>query len=115
MQGYRRKSRRDTGRREVWGYKTEVEERIERWERLALRYKVKKEEALESCRDRNENAFARPNRLCEKNAKKLRFRAGELDLPDRRKRYTSSREEEEEDAQTCPCGKVIDDSIVELT
>ena len=76
MQGYRRKSRRDTGRREVWGYKTEVEERIERWERLALRYKVKKEEALESCRDRNENAFARPNRLCEKNAKNCDFVQG---------------------------------------
>ena len=39
-----------------------------------------------------------------KNLKKLRFRIGDLDLPERRKRYTSSRVEEE-DAQTCPCGK----------
>ena len=29
---------------------------------------------------------------------KLRFRAGDLDLPKRRKRYTSSREEEDMDA-----------------
>ena len=36
---------------------------------------------------------------------KLRFRVGDLDLPDRRKRYTSSREEEDEDAHMCPCGK----------
>ena len=36
---------------------------------------------------------------------KLRFRIGDLDLPERRKRYTSSRVEEEEEAQTCPCGK----------
>ena len=35
------------------------------------------------------------------------FRAGDLDLPERRKRYeyTSSREE---DAQMCPCGKAIE-------
>ena len=39
---------------------------------------------------------------------KLRFRAGDLDLPERRKRYTSSREEEEIDAQMCPCGKAIE-------
>ena len=37
---------------------------------------------------------------------KLRFRVGDLDLPGRRKRYTSSREEEV-DAQMCPCGKKI--------
>ena len=34
---------------------------------------------------------------------KLRFRVGNLDLPERRKRYTSSREEDM-DAHTCPCG-----------
>ena len=35
----------------------------------------------------------------------------DLDLPERRKRYTSSWEEEEEeeiDAQMCPCGKAIE-------
>ena len=36
---------------------------------------------------------------------KLRFRIGDIDLPERRKRYTRSRVEKEVDAQTCPCGK----------
>ena len=35
---------------------------------------------------------------------KLPIRVGDLDVPERRKRCTSSREEEE-DAQMCPCGK----------
>ena len=38
---------------------------------------------------------------------KLRFRVGDLYLPERGKgyEYTSSRDEEQEDAQRCPCGK----------
>ena len=39
---------------------------------------------------------------------KLRFRVGDQDLPERRKRYTSSRGEEEMDAHMCPCGKAIE-------
>ena len=39
---------------------------------------------------------------------KLRFGVGDLDLPERRKRHTGSREEEEVDAQMCPCGKAIE-------
>ena len=35
---------------------------------------------------------------------KLRFRVGDLDLPERRKRYSSSRKEEEEGRQACACG-----------
>ena len=38
----------------------------------------------------------------------LRFRVGDLDLPEKRKRYTSSKGEEEIDAQMCPCGKGIE-------
>ena len=38
---------------------------------------------------------------------KLRFRVGDLDLPERRKRYASSREEEEI-AQMYPCGKAVE-------
>ena len=41
---------------------------------------------------------------------KLRFRVGDLDLPERRQRYTSSRVEEV-DKQNCPsmaCGKTIE-------
>ena len=49
-------------------YKTEVEERIERRERLALRNKLKPEKDLRDLRgvkrrDRNENVFSRPNGL----------------------------------------------------
>ena len=39
---------------------------------------------------------------------KLRFRVGDLDLPERRKRYTSSREEEEVHVQMCPFGRAIE-------
>ena len=35
---------------------------------------------------------------------KLRFRVGDLDLPERRKRYTSSRKEEDVATSMCPCG-----------
>ena len=52
---------------------------------------------------RHENLFARPNGLRE--MLKLRFRVRDRDLPERRKRYTSRREEDEVDAQMCPCGK----------
>ena len=37
----------------------------------------------------------------------LRFRVGDLDLPERRKRYTSNREEDM-DARMCPCGTTIE-------
>ena len=37
----------------------------------------------------------------------MRFRVGDLDLPGRGKRYTSSREEEDVDAEMLPCGKAI--------
>ena len=39
---------------------------------------------------------------------KLRFRVGDLDLPERRKRYTSSREEKNIDAHMCRCGTTIE-------
>ena len=47
------------------------------------------------------------------NAKKLklRFRVGDLDLPEISKIYTSSREEEEEEevaTNFCPCGTTIE-------
>ena len=37
----------------------------------------------------------------------LQFRPVDLGLPERRKRFTSSRKEEEVDAQVCPCGKAV--------
>ena len=39
---------------------------------------------------------------------KLRFRVGGLDVPERRNKYTSSREKEDEDAQKCPCGEAVE-------
>ena len=39
---------------------------------------------------------------------KLPFRVGDLDLPERRKRYTSSREEEDVATDMCPCGTTIE-------
>ena len=38
----------------------------------------------------------------------LRFRVGDLDLPERRKRYTSSREEEGVATNRCPCGTTVE-------
>ena len=37
----------------------------------------------------------------------LRFRVGDLDLPERRKRYTSSRENEDVATKVCSCGTTI--------
>ena len=39
---------------------------------------------------------------------KLRFRKGDLDLQERRKTYTSSREEEDVATNMCPCGTTIE-------
>ena len=44
------------------------------------------------------------------NAKKLklRFSGGDLDLPEKRKKYTSGREEEDVATNLCPCGTTIE-------
>ena len=39
---------------------------------------------------------------------KLRFRVDDLDLPERKKRYNSSWEEEDVDSRMCPCGKALE-------
>ena len=39
---------------------------------------------------------------------KLRFRVGDLDLPDRGKRNTSSQEKEDVATPMCPCGTTIE-------
>ena len=39
---------------------------------------------------------------------KLRFRVGDLNLPERRNRYTSSPGEEDVAANMCPCGTTIE-------
>ena len=56
-------------------------------------------------KDRNKNVFARPYGLRENGRITISCRG--LGLK-RRKRGTSSREEEEAEAQMCPCGKAIE-------
>ena len=75
------------------GYKTEVKERIEIGERLALRNKVKEEEHLEVYAGLTEQIGMKTclnGRMDHAKTLKLRFRVGDLDLPERRKRYASS-------------------------
>ncbi|KCZ94934.1 hypothetical protein HOC_20993, partial [Hyphomonas oceanitis SCH89] len=89
-------------------------ERIESRERLALRKKVEGEEHLEMYGGLREGIGMKrylhgPMDFAKK--LKLRFRVGDLDLPERRRRYTSSREEEEVEAQMCPCGKAIESRV----
>ena len=88
----------------------EVEERIERREMLALRNKVESEKYLEVYGGLREGIGMKTYLHGPGLAKtlKLRFRVGDLDLPEGRKGYTSSREEEEVDAQMCPSGKAIE-------
>ena len=95
----------------IGGYKTEVKERMGRRERLALKKSVEGEDHLEIYgrlrQETGTKTYLHGPMDCVK-PPKLRFRVGDLDLPERRKRYTSSREEEEEDAQMCPCGKAVE-------
>ena len=110
MEGYRRKPRRDFSvHREVCGVQDRSKSNIEMRERLALRNKVKEEEHLKDLRggkrrNRNENVFARPNGLRENAETAISCRGPG---PARRKRFASSREEEEI-AQMCPCGKAVE-------
>ena len=93
------------------GYKTEVKERIEIRERLALRNKVKEEEHLRYIRGELRKEIGMKTYLQGPmdyaKTLKLRFLVGDLDQPGR-KRYTGSREEEEDDAQMCPRGKAVE-------
>ena len=87
------------------------EKKIEIRERLALRNKVKEEEHIEMYGGLREEVrtktYLHGQMDCAKMLK-LRFRLGDLDLPERRKRYTSSsRGEEAQDAQMYPCGKAV--------
>ena len=53
--------------------------------------------------DKDESIFAWPTGRGEK--LETAIRVGDFDLPERRKRYTSKRVEEEKDKLNCPCGK----------
>ena len=89
------------------GYKTEVKERIDVRERLALIQTVNEEEPLEICVGLKEEIGMKTylhGPVDYAKTLKLRFRVGNLDQPERRKTYTGSRVEEEEGAQSCRCG-----------
>ena len=93
------------------GYKTKVRDMITTREKGALRRKVDKEEHLQIYGGLREGigmkTYLHGPMDAAKNLK-LRFRVGDLDLPERRKRYGSSRGEQDEDTQKCRCGKAIE-------
>ncbi|CAB1109618.1 unnamed protein product [Ectocarpus sp. CCAP 1310/34] len=90
------------------GFKKKVKEMLESREEATLRKKVRSEDHLETYGKLKEGIGMKsyldgPVDYAKK--LKLQFRAGDLDLPERSKRYSSRRREEVEDRQTCPCGK----------
>ena len=93
------------------GYKTEVKQIIEERERQALRNKVKDVKHVEIYGGLREDIGMKthlhgPMDYAKK--LKLRCRVGDLDLPQRRKIYTSNREEEDGATHTCSCGSTIE-------
>ena len=91
------------------GYKTEVKKRAEERERLALRNEEKEENHLEIYgrlrKDIGMKYLHGPMHYAKKLA--LRFRVGDLDRrPERRKIYTSNREEEDVATNRCLCEQV---------
>ena len=84
-----------------------MKERREERGRLALRNKVKEEKYSNIYGVWRENIGMKKylhGPVDHAKKLKLRFRVGDVNLPERRKNYTSSREEEDVDANMCPCG-----------
>ena len=91
------------------GYKTEVKQRIEERERLALRNKVKEEKHLEIYRGLRADIGMKTYLHGPLDfAKKTKIRVGGLDLRERRQRYTNSLEEEDVATHVYPCGTTIE-------
>ena len=91
------------------GYKTEIKEILKEREKHGPRNKAKEEKHLEIYGRLRENIGMRkflhgPMDYAKK--PKLRF-VGDLDLPARRKRFTSSREEDLA-TNMCPCGTTVE-------
>ena len=105
MEGFRGRPRRGTVCRGVW----RVQDRSKicnRRERLTLRNKVEEGQHLEIYGELRDDIGMKtylhsPMDYTKK--LKLRFRVGDLDLPERRKIHTSSREEEDVATNMCPC------------
>ena len=110
MEGVRGRPRKGTVYKKVW----RVQDRSKitnRRERLTLRTKVEEEKHLEIYRGLREDIGMKtclhgPMDYAKK--LKLRFRVEDLDLPERRKRYTRSRVEEDVATHMCPCGTAIE-------
>ena len=87
-----------------------MKERTETREKPALRNNVKEEEHFEIYGELREEIGMKTylhGPMDYPKALNLRFRVGDTDLPETSKRHTSSRGEEDEDAQICPCGKAV--------
>ena len=97
MAGYRKKPKRCDVSRGVWKVQDrEVEEMIEIRKRLALRNKVNSEKHAEICGGLSGGIGIKTylhDPLDFAKMLKLRFCVGDLDLPQRRKRYSSSSDE----------------------
>ena len=111
MEGCRRKPRRCPVHREVWG----AQDRIKRRDRNKgkARAKQQNDEHVKGYGGLREEIGMKTylhDPMDYAKTLKLRFRVGDLGLPERRKRYTSNREEEEkeEDLHMCPCSKTIE-------
>ena len=111
MEGFRGRPRKGTVYREGWRVLDRSKEIIEKKERQAPRNNAKEKKHLEIWEGLREDVgikmyLHRPMDYAKK--LKLRFRVGDLDPPERRKRCTSSREEEEVATKMCPCGTTIE-------
>ena len=110
MEGNRKKARRYTAHVEVEG----VQDISQRRDRKKGKASVKEDGGRGITfryirevkrRDRYENVFVRPMNYVK--TLKLQSRVGDLDLPERRKTYTSCRQEEGEDAQMCLLRQIL--------
>ena len=107
MEGDRRPGKDTLAMEEFGEYTDEVKGKIEHRERKALKKKVESEQHLEmygKLKEQIEMKAYRDGPMDYAKSLKLQLRVGDLDLPERRKRYNSSRKEEEEDGQACACG-----------
>ena len=108
MEGYMGRPRRGNAYKKSSGgrrHKYKKEEKI----RASAKNKVKEEKHLDIYGGLREDiAMERYLHGPMDYAKELRFRVGDLDLPERRKRCTSSREEDDVATNMCPCGTKIE-------
>ena len=111
MEGYRGRPRIDSVYKEVWRVQDRSKINNRRKGKASAKNKVKEEKHLEIYGGLREdigmkNYLHGPMDYAKK--LKLQSRVGDLDLPERRKRYTSSREEEDVATNMCPCGTTIE-------